>query len=93
PMAVTKKATSPNSAKLLLDYILSSEGQIGFSKGGLTTYRPEVAAEAPQHLSKVSEAVGGEQNVIFVRPEADIADPAKHDEFIKRWETSLQLQR
>lgn len=93
PMAVTKKATSPNSAKLLLDYILSPEGQIAFSKGGLTTYRPEVAAEAPQHLSKVNEAVGGEQNVIFVRPEADIADPAKHDEFIKRWETSLQLQR
>jgi iron(III) transport system substrate-binding protein len=92
-MGVTKHAASPNSAKLLLDYILSAEGQIAFSKGGLTAYRPDVAEQAPQHIAKVSTAVGGEQNLIYARPEADMADKAKHDEFIARWEKALQIQR
>ncbi len=93
PMAVTKHAASPNSAKLLLDYILSSEGQIAFAKGGLTAYRTDVADQAPLHLSQVSKAVGGDDKLIFSRPEADLADQAKHDEFIKRWEQALQIQR
>jgi len=65
-MAVTKHAASPNSAKLLLDYILSAEGQMAFSQGGLTAYRPDIAASAPLHLSQVSQAVGGEQNIIWL---------------------------
>ncbi|MFL5802901.1 MAG: ABC transporter substrate-binding protein [Roseiflexaceae bacterium] len=92
-MAVTKHAGSPNSAKLLLDYILSSEGQIAFAKGGLTAYRTDVAEQAPLHLSQVSKAVGGDDKLIIARPEADLADQAKHDEFIKRWEQALQIQR
>lgn len=93
PMAVTKNAKSPNSAKLLLDYILSAEGQLAFSKGGLTAYRTDVAGSAPLHLAQVSKAVGGDQNLIFARPDADIADKAKHDEFIARWQKALQLAR
>jgi iron(III) transport system substrate-binding protein len=93
PMAVTKHAASPNSAKLLLDYILSAEGQIAFAKGGLTAYRTDVADQAPLHLSQVSKAVGGDDKLIFSHPEADLADQAKHDEFIKRWEQALQIQR
>src|SRR5919109_265772 len=92
PMAVTKHASSPNSAKLLLDYILSAEGQIAFAKGGLTAYRTDVAEQAPLHLAQVSKAVGGDDKLIFVRPEADIADQAKHDEFITRWQKALQIQ-
>jgi iron(III) transport system substrate-binding protein len=92
PMAVTKHAASPNSAKLLLDYILSTEGQIAFAKGGLTAYRPDVAEQAPLHISQVSKAVGGDDKLIFSRPETDIADQAKHDEFITRWQKALQIQ-
>jgi len=93
PMAVTKHAASPNSAKLLLDYILSAEGQIAFAKGGLTAYRSDVADQAPLHISQVSKAVGGDDKLIFARPDAEIADQAKHDEFITHWEKSLQIQR
>ena len=92
PMGVTKKAASPNSAKLLLDYILSAEGQLAFAKGGLTAYRPDVAEQAPLHLAQVSKAAGGDDKLIFVRPEADIAEQAKHDEFITRWQKALQSQ-
>lgn len=88
-MAVTQKAASPNSAKLLLDYILSAEGQIAFANGGLTAYRADVAATAPLHLSQVAAAVGGEQNLIFSHPSAEIADTAKHDAFIAKWKAAL----
>ena len=93
PMAVTKKAASPASAKLLLDYILSAEGQIAFAKGGLTAYRPDVADQAPLHLSQVSKAVGGDDKIIFVRPAADIADKTTHDQFLARWQKALQIQQ
>ncbi|HUS13715.1 MAG TPA: ABC transporter substrate-binding protein [Chloroflexia bacterium] len=88
-MAVTKAAASPNSAKLLMDFILSPDGQVAFSKGGLTAYRPEIADKAPLHLAVVSKAVGGDNNLILARPEADLADPAKHDEFLARWKKAL----
>ena len=91
PMGVTKHAASPNSARLLLDYILSAEGQMAFSKGGLTAYRPDVAEQAPLHISQVSKAVGGDDKLIYTRPEADIADQKKHDEFIARWQKALQI--
>ena len=92
PMAVTKAASSPNSAKLMLDYILSSEGQMAFAKGGLTAYRTDVADKAPLHLAQVSKAAGGDDKLIVARPEADMAEQSKHDEFITRWQKALQIQ-
>jgi iron(III) transport system substrate-binding protein len=89
-MAVTKAASSPNSARLLMDYILSEEGQIAFAKGGLTAYRPEIADQAPLHISQVSKAVGGDENLIYARPDPELADPTKHDEFLARWKKALQ---
>ncbi|HUP27731.1 MAG TPA: ABC transporter substrate-binding protein [Chloroflexia bacterium] len=89
-MAVTKAAKSPNSAHLLLDYILSPEGQVAFAKGGLTAYRADVADKAPLHLSLVSKAVGGDDKLIYAHPDAELADPAKHDEFLARWKKALQ---
>lgn len=90
-MGVTKNAASPNSAKLLLDYILSAEGQIAFANGGLTAYRPDVADQAPLHLSQVAAAVG-EENLIFSSPDDEVADPAIHDEFLAKWKTALKRE-
>jgi iron(III) transport system substrate-binding protein len=88
-MGVTKSGASPNSAKLLLDYILSADGQLAFSQGGLTAYRPDVADKAPLHLAQVSKAVGGDQNLIFSRPDPELADAAKHADFLTRWKKAL----
>lgn len=41
-MAITKSSTSPNSAKLLVDFILSKKGQTAVGKGGLVTFRDDV---------------------------------------------------
>lgn len=90
-MAVTKHATSPNSARLLVDYILSAEGQLAFAKGGLTAYRTDIASQAPLHLTQVIEAVGGQDKIIFSRPDPALADEAAHSEFIARWQKALQI--
>lgn len=83
-MAVTKAGANPNSSKLMLDYILSQEGQLAFADGGLTAYRPDVAEKAKLHLSKLAAAVG-EQNLAPFYFDKDIADPAKVAEFKARW--------
>ena len=84
-MAVTKAAANPNSAKLMLDYILSQEGQLAFADGGLTSYRPDVADKAKLSLTKLAASVGGEQNLAPFYFYKDIADPAKVAEFKARW--------
>ena len=50
----------------MLDYILSHDGQVGFGKGGLTPYRPDVqASEVPRATyDGVVKEVGGEDKVV-----------------------------
>ncbi|MGE0716378.1 MAG: ABC transporter substrate-binding protein [Alphaproteobacteria bacterium] len=84
-MGVAKGATNPNSAKLMLDHILSHEGQVGFGKGGLTPYRQDVKDdEVPRYtFSRVAKEAGGEQNLVIVEYDDDML--AKGPEFQARW--------
>ena len=84
-MAIPKGSTNVNSAKLMLDYILSHDGQVGFGKGGLTPYREDVKDnEVPRPTYQgVVKQVGGEQNV--VRVEYDDEGMTKGPEFQARW--------
>lgn len=79
-MGIAKKAQSPNAAKLLIDYIVSEEGQMAFAEGGLTAYRPDVADKAKVHLSKLAAQIG-EQNLAPFSFDPDIADAAKREDF------------
>lgn len=83
-MGITKAAGNPNSAKLMVDFILSPEGQIAFAEGGLTAYRPDVADKAKIHLSKLAASIG-EQNLIPFSFDKDLMDKAKKDAFTARW--------
>lgn len=83
-MGVTKAAANPNSAKLMLDYILSQEGQLAFADGGLTAYRPDVADKAKLHLSKLAAAIG-EQNLAPFYFDKDLTDATKIADFKARW--------
>jgi iron(III) transport system substrate-binding protein len=87
-MGITKKAQSPNAAKLLVDYILSAEGQIAFAEGGLTAYRQDVADQAKIHLSKLAAQVG-EQNLAPFSFDPDVADPTKREAFRAQLKTAL----
>jgi iron(III) transport system substrate-binding protein len=87
-MGITKKAQSPNSAKLMVDFILSQDGQVAFANGGLTAYRPDVADTAKTHLDKLSAEVG-QQNLLPFSFDPDIADKTKTDDFRARLKRSL----
>jgi iron(III) transport system substrate-binding protein len=84
-MAISKSATNPNAAKLMLDYILSHDGQVGFGKGGLTPYRGDVqATEVPRATyDAIVKQLGGEDKVVRVEYDEDIVKngPA----FQERW--------
>lgn len=87
-MGITKKAVSPASAKLLMEFILSAEGQLAWSEGGLTAYRPDVADQAEHHLQGIIDAVGAD-NVIYFYFDPDIANAANRQAFVDKWKTAL----
>jgi len=62
----TKASTSPNTAKIVLDLMLSREGQIALAKSGLTPYRNDVAQEGlPYPTLKTAADKIGENNLIY----------------------------
>jgi len=87
-MGITKKAKAPNRAKLLVDFILSQEGQIAWSKGGLTPYRPDVADRSTIHLDKFAAEVGP-QNLVPFSFDPDLADSAKAEDFRAKLKKAL----
>jgi hypothetical protein len=64
--------------------ILAPAGQIAFSNGGLTAYRPDVVSQAQIHIAKVGADVG-EANLLKFSFDPEIADKAKTDAFRARW--------
>jgi len=92
-MAVTSGAKNKNAAKLLLDYILSHEGQVNAGKGGMTPYRPDVAdSEVPHETySKISTAVGGEQNMVRIGYDPRLL--TDYEAFNKRWADTFKAKK
>ncbi len=90
-MAIPKGVTNLNSAKLMLDYILSHDGQVGFGKGGLTPYRSDVQAnEVPRPTyDGVVRAVGGEDKVVRVEYDDDVM--TKGQAFQERWKKTFGM--
>lgn len=87
-MGITKHAASPASAKLLMEFILSSEGQIAWADGGLTAYRPDVADKAKYHLQKIIDAVGAD-NIIYFYFDPKIASADNRAAFLTKWKTAF----
>jgi iron(III) transport system substrate-binding protein len=89
-MSVTKAAQSPNSARLLVDFVLSREGEIAEAHGGMTPYRSDVSeseAAAPT-FGSITQKVGGSQNVVMIGYERKMIDD--YNEFIKRWNSLFE---
>jgi iron(III) transport system substrate-binding protein len=87
-MGITKKAKAPNRARLLMDFILSQEGQLAWAKGGLTPYRQDIASQATIHLDKFSAEVGA-QNLIPFSFDPDLADSTKAEDFRAKLKKAL----
>ncbi len=86
-LAIPKKAVNVNSAKLLLDFILSQEGQVAMTRGNFTAYRADAAekiSEPQLHLDRLIKIVG-EKNAVIVGADPDYGDEAKFKTIRERW--------
>lgn len=82
-MAITRGGASKNSSKLMLDYLLSREGQILTARGGLTPYRRDVRMKDVPFLTldEVYRRSGGHLLPIGYDPKM-LAD---RESFVRRW--------
>lgn len=86
-MGVPAKSPHTNTGRLMLDYILSHEGQTNVSRGGFTAYRPDVPADADHPTYKSVRATVGADNVLLIG--YDFGTEAQQDAFAKQWEGRL----
>jgi iron(III) transport system substrate-binding protein len=90
-MGATQNATSPNSARLFIDFALSQEGQLALAKGGLPAYREDVRDTAKIHEDQFFENVT-EENQIFFDGDKVSTDDNAEEAFITKWKAALQLE-
>lgn len=88
-IAITKGARSPASARLLLDYALSKEGQIGFGQGGLTPVRDDIAKdEIPVPPVSEIKAIVGEKNFHVLGYDQEFVTAM--EPFVARWRKAFK---
>lgn len=86
---VTKASKSPNSAKIVLDLMLSREGQRALAQTGLTPYRDDVAQEGlPFNTLKTVREQLGDKNLIYYS--YDRKKVAGWPEVVKRWKETFK---
>ena len=90
-MAITQANSSPNSAKLMIDFLLSQEGQLALALGGLTPYRADIARVSSLHLDKISQQVG-QENLIFFSLDPELRDLQRLETFLERWKITMNKQ-
>ncbi|WP_299428017.1 ABC transporter substrate-binding protein [uncultured Shimia sp.] len=90
-MGITAKAEHDAAAKVFLDFVLSEEGQYAVADGKLTAYRPGVKpeSETSYSLDEVIEAIGGEENMIFIDYDDDMVK--NFEAFNDRWGQAFNM--
>jgi iron(III) transport system substrate-binding protein len=86
-IGIAPQSPHANTAKLFLDFVLSSEGQRAVAEGGLTSYRDDVTAAPGLHTYQEVVDKVGQQNVIPVKYERVPEDQVQ--EFTQRWDGLL----
>jgi len=79
-IAVTAAAEAPNAARLLVDFVLSEEGQEPLCAGGFTPYRD--GNDCPQGLQAIQDEVGEDNTIVVGYPEELVSEG---DAFRSRW--------
>lgn len=88
-IAITAGGRSPASARLLLDYALSKEGQIGFGQGGLTPMREDIAkGEIPIASLAEIKAIVGPDNFHVLGYDEDFVTAM--EPFVARWRKAFK---
>jgi len=84
---ITKNTANPNSAKLMVDYILSKEGQTLIGKGEMTPYRADVDESEVRYTYQSIAKIVGEDKMVLVGFDKSLLDETKG--FTKRWIAAL----
>ncbi|MCY1552236.1 hypothetical protein D9M68_886180 [compost metagenome] len=89
--AVPKASKNQNAARLMLEFLLSVEGQRLLGVGGLTPIRPGLKPEggALHTYSSIVEAVGGADKI--ARVDIDPAKPWDDESFLERYKKLFSL--
>lgn len=83
---ITKRAKNPNSAKLVLDLMLSRDGQRALAMTGLTPYRDDVAQDGlPFNTLKTVREQIGDKNIIYYT--YDRKKLAGWPQVVKKWKS------
>lgn len=86
-MGVPSNCPQPNSAKLMLDYLISYEGQVNIGRGGFTPFRDDVTPEqTPVTYHSVREEVGSD-NIVIIG--FDLGSEEEQEDFNHEWESRL----
>lgn len=87
-MAIPKTAPAMATAKLLLDFLLSHDGQLAVYQGGFTPYRDDVTkAEAPRSYNAIADEVGKDKLINIAYDEISKADA---DAFTAKWSAAMK---
>jgi iron(III) transport system substrate-binding protein len=97
-VAIAQSSPSPNSAKLMVDFLLSQEGQLALALGGMTPFRSDIAnvdlfdrvdgVQKHIHFNQIMEAVGINK-LIFINFDPEIINNDKRDLFINQWNNAM----
>jgi iron(III) transport system substrate-binding protein len=83
-IGVTTAGDSPNSAKVLVSFLLSADGQTASCAGGFTPYRDGI--DCPQGIPNIVDVIG-EENLIFAVYPPDLA--TEQAAIRERWNTAF----
>jgi iron(III) transport system substrate-binding protein len=88
-MGTPTAARHPNSARLLIDFIVSQTGQVAFTEGGLVAYRPDVAKTAKYHLQELLSDIG-QENALRYAYDPVLLDQKLRADFFARWKKAFR---
>lgn len=87
-MMIAQQAVSPNSARLMVDFLLSQEGQYTLSLGGLMPYRSDIADAVPLHFDQLSSQLG-DANLIRGALDDRLTSASILINLVEKWKVAL----
>jgi iron(III) transport system substrate-binding protein len=84
-MAIPKTTPTPNTSKLMLNFLLSNQGQLAVYNGGFTPYRADVG-DVDRTYQKIEEKVG-KDNIVMIG--YDSISPTDVSAFQDKWNAKL----
>lgn len=91
-IGITKKSQNKASAQLFIDFVVSREGQLAASKGGMTPYRSDVKPEEVPFLTydAIRQKVG-DKNVLLIKYDEKMVDDIKS--FTDQWRAAYRFAK